>query len=93
MVCPKCGCSNVFVQQVDEGSIGASRTIAAKRTHGLFYWVFIGSWIWIFKLVFFPFRLLFGHTKRKTVGRTISGSKILHSTKATCQGCGYCWKV
>lgn len=93
MTCPKCGSTNVFVQQVDEGSIGTSKTSIKKHTHGLLYWLLIGWWIWIFKLVLVPFHLLFGHTKKKAVATTISGSKTIHSTKATCQACGHSWTV
>ena len=93
MICPKCGSSNVFVQQVETGSVGTSRTVVTKHTHGLLYWLFIGWWIWIFKLVLLPFRLLFGHTKKVGKATTISGTKNIHSTRATCQNCGHTWSV
>ena len=64
-----------------------------QHTHGLLYWLFVGWWIWIFKLLLFPFRLLFGHTKKIARATTISGTKNIHVTRATCQDCGHGWNV
>lgn len=93
MVCPKCGSENVLVQQVQTGSIGTSRTVIKKHTHGLLYWLFIGWWAWIFKLLFLPFKMLFGSSKKTGKATTITGTKTLNTTKATCQNCGHTWSV
>ncbi len=93
MRCPKCGSENVFLQQVETGSIGTSHTTITRRTHGLLYWIFIGWWIWIFKLLLLPFRLLFGHKKKIGTANTVTGTKTIHRTAATCQNCGHSWTV
>ncbi len=93
MNCPKCGSNNVFIQQVETGSIGTSRTVINKQRHGLLYWLLLGWWIWIFKLMLWPLILLFGRKKKVGTATTISGTKNIVITKATCQNCGHAWKV
>ena len=92
MVCPKCGSENVNVQSVETGSVGMSQTNIYKKHHGLLYWLFIGWWIWIFKLLVLPFKILFGSKKKIGSATTISGTKNVLSTRAVCQSCGYQWK-
>ena len=93
MRCPKCGSENVFVQRVQEGSVGTSRTVERRHIHGLLYWLLIGWWIWFFKLLFLPLRILFGHTKKTGRKTTLYSEKTILRTMATCQQCGHSWKV
>ncbi len=92
MICPKCGSSNVNVQSVETGSVGMSKTTIVKKRKGLLYWLLVSWWIWIFKLLVFPFKLLFGSKKKIGTATTISGTKNVLSTRAVCQSCGYSWK-
>jgi hypothetical protein len=101
--CPKCGSSNISFQREQTASIGASsHHINKRKHHSIMYWIFIGSWIWMFKLAFEMFRLLIflctfgllGHKKDKSaVGKTISVNKSINRTMALCQNCGYSWKI
>ena len=93
MVCPKCGSTNVNVQQLETGSVGTSKTTITKRRKGLLYWLFVGWWIWIFKIFLLPFKILFGSKKKIGSATTISGTKNIFTTRAVCQECGHAWKV
>lgn len=93
MTCPKCGSNNVFIQQIESGSIGTSRTTMKRHYHGLLYWLFIGWWVAIIKMLLWPFKLLFGHTKKIGSATTITGTKNILTTRATCQNCGHAWTV
>lgn len=89
MICPNCNSENVLVQREQTGSIGGAHTYGRKH-HGIIYWLFFCWWIWIFKLVLIPIRILFG--KRNGIN-TITGQKTFNRTVAVCQNCGHSWKV
>jgi len=92
MRCPRCGSEQVFLQQVETGSVGMSRTTFSQTRHGLLYWLFIGWWLWIIKLCLWPLTLIFGRRKRsRTTASTVTGTRNLHRTAATCQQCGHAW--
>lgn len=90
--CPKCKSKNVNIQMVEDGSIGTSKTKITKKHHGLFYWLFIGWWIWFFKIFLLPFKILFG--SKKTIGKatTVTASKTINKKMAICQNCGHSWQ-
>lgn len=94
MVCPKCGSEKVNVQREQTATIGGAHTFG-KKSHGIMYFLFIGWWIWIFKICFFPililWRMLFG--KRGKGLNTVTAQKVLNRTVAVCQDCGNSWKV
>lgn len=89
MKCPKCGSEVVNVQREQTGNIGGARTYG-KKHHGLLYWLCIGWWFWIFKLLLLPITIWFG--KRGKVN-TIMAQKTFNKTVAVCQNCGNCWNV
>lgn len=95
MICPRCHSENVIIQTVQTGSIGAgtNRVVIEqpKKSKGCLYWLFIGWWAWIFKLMFLPFTFLFGG--RKKSGLNFQATKTLTKTVATCQSCGNSWTV
>lgn len=94
MVCPKCSSENVIVQRENVGNVSTAKTKYYKKHHGLFYWLFIGWWIGMFKLLFIPFTILFGgKSKSKGYARTNSASKTINQTVAVCQECGNTWKI
>lgn len=89
MKCPKCSSENVIVQREQTGSIGGARTYG-KKHHGLIYFFLIGWWLLMFKLIFIPFRILFGKRNKIT---TLTAQKTFNKTVAVCQNCGNSWKV
>lgn len=89
MQCPKCNSENVNIQREQTGTIGGARTYGNKR-HGLIYWTFVGWWIWFFKIMLLPLRMLFG--RRKGLN-TLTAQKTFNKTVAVCQNCGHHWKV
>lgn len=89
MKCPKCSSENVNIQREQTGTIGGARTYGKKR-HGLIYWMLIGWWFWMIKIMFLPLRILFG--KRRKIN-TITAQKTFNKTVGVCQNCGYTWKV
>lgn len=89
MKCPKCESENVLVQREQSFNIGGAHTFG-KKNHGLLYWLLIGWWIWIFKIIFIPLTMLFG--KRNGLN-TVTAKKTFNKTVAVCQNCGYTWKI
>ena len=80
MNCPKCNCPNVSINTVSE--------VKEKKKRSLLYWLFIGLWLEPLMWLLFGFwKLLFELFRKKTVVK----SKTV--TYATCQNCGYRWKV
>ncbi len=81
MVCPKCGSENVSIQAV---------SIVSNQKHGLIWWLCIGWWWLIIKLIGWIcigiFMLVFKLFKKNKVKTTV------HSY-AVCQNCGNKWKV
>lgn len=100
MICPNCGSANVNVvtHQEQRSSItGGTTVITAKRGHGCAYWLFVGWWLWIFKIIFFPITLIVRAINRRKVAsaHTVSTTKntIGYKTICTCQNCGKTWVV
>lgn len=99
MKCPKCGSENVQVNtfQEQKSSITAGTTvITTPKKHGCFYWLLIGWWIWIFKILFFPITLIVRAIKKRHLAsaHSVSTTKnsIGYKTVCTCQNCGYRWE-
>lgn len=107
IACSKCGSENISFQREQTASLGGSLHSfgGGKTGHGIMYWLFIGSWIWIFKLTFWMikgmlaictlgFSTLFTRKKKaKITGKTFTASKTFHHTVAVCQDCGNSWKA
>jgi len=96
--CVKCYSSNITFQREQSGNIGGSLSSFKFRNNrkGCFYWIFIGWWFWIFKLIFHIATLgifLLFRRKQKITGTTVSGTKNINYTIAICQNCGNSWKV
>ena len=89
MQCPKCKSENVNISREQTGTIGGARTYG-KKHHGLIYWIFVGWWIWIYKIIFIPFSILFGKRKKTN---TLMAQKTFNKTVAICQDCGNVWKI
>ena len=81
MKCKKCGSENVNTQVVSE-------QVVRTMKHGILYWILIGWWIWIFKLLLFPITILLN-----LFSRTEKISFTEHKTMCVCQNCGYTWKA
>lgn len=81
-LCPKCGCSDISVQVVNE--------VQLKRKHkGIFYWLFFG-WLIDFLLWFFwtiP-RLIIAIFRPKKMK-----TKNIQRSVCVCQDCGYRWDI
>ena len=96
--CPKCSSSNITFQREQSGNVGGSLSSFKFRDNrkGCIYWIFIGWWFWIFKLLFHVATLgvfLLFRRNRKVTGKTVSGTKNINYTIAICQNCGNSWKV
>ena len=83
MICPKCGSMNVNVQAVP---------IVSSRYHTLIWWLFIGWWWTVLKLIgWLTFGLLM------LIPKLFIRPKIKIKTKvrsvAVCQNCGHKWNV
>lgn len=97
--CSRCGGSNISFQREETASIGGSmHSLNDKKGHGLFYWIFIGWWLWIFKwmmaLCTLGISLLFTRKKKDGIkGKTLTANKTFNRTMAICQDCGNTWKV
>lgn len=81
MKCKKCGSENVNTQVVSE-------QVVRTMKHGILYWILIGWWIWIFKLLLFPITILLN-----LFSRTEKISFTEHKTMCVCQNCGHTWKA
>lgn len=81
MKCKKCGSENVNTQIVSE-------EVTRVWKHGILYWLLIGWWIWIVKLLLFPITMIFNLFSREE-----KYSNTEHKTMCVCQSCGYTWKV
>ena len=81
MQCPKCKSENVNVQAVTE---------IIKKKRGLLWWLFIGWWWSMIKLVLWVFYFV-----PMLIIRAIRGSKVKSktTTQAICQACGHRWKI
>jgi len=99
MQCPKCYSSNITFQREQTGNVGGSLSSYRFRDNrkGCLYWIFIGWWFWVFKLIFhvatLGIFLLFRRRRGKVTGKTVSGTKNINQTMAICQNCGNSWKV
>ena len=102
MKCKKCGSENVESKQYQEdlGSSTVSKTKTKQLGHGVLYWIFLGWWIWIFKLVlwivmFIPMAILKALRKKKTKTTTVETTvkHVQYRTVFTCKDCGYTWSV
>lgn len=99
--CLKCNSSNINIQREQTANIGIEHTnyYNTQKHHGLIYFCIIGWWIWIYKLMFslmfLPFTILFGSSKRRKIGisNSINTNKTINKTVAVCQNCGYVWNV
>lgn len=96
MNCPKCGWSEVNIQNVQTGSFttGTNRVVIQEpeKTKGCLYWITLG---WMNDIAMYLFvgwwwRLLFGRYKDS---KNYSKTKAIFETRATCQNCGYTWKI
>ena len=106
MNCPKCGSENVTSQTFQEnlGTSTISKTKSRTKTvgHGVLYWIFLGWWIWLPKLILwiiaFPFMLilrLFRKKKTKGSSTTVESTvnNIQYKTVYTCADCGNSWST
>lgn len=107
MTCGKCGSENVIVQREQSWNVGGSiHSIGGGKTgHGIMYWLFVGWWIWILKMLVWMFKwglamctlgisLLFTRKKKDKIGgKTVTANKTINKTVAVCQDCGYHWNV
>ena len=102
MICKKCGSENIETQlfQEDLGASHISTTKTSQLGHGILYWIFLGWWIWIFKLIlwfiaFIPMAILKILRKKKTKSTTVESTvrNIQYRTVCTCKNCGYVWSV
>ena len=114
MNCKKCGSENVdtqfFREDLGSSTISKSKSSEKSKTkelgHGFLYWLFLGWWIWIFKLVFWivffiPMAILRLLRRKKTKTNSTSKetsvettvNRIEYRTLYTCRDCGYVWKV
>lgn len=104
--CPRCGANCISYQREQVATVGTSKykfkEVGVKKKHGVMYWIFLGWWIWMFKLVYEMFRWLImactlglvGRKKKPGVsGKAISANKSINCTMAVCQNCGYSWKI
>lgn len=100
--CPVCGGKNISYQREQSTTVGgAKHSYSASSRHGLFYWLFFGWWILIFKMMFkmilavctCGISLLFHKKEKIASGTTISAGKHFNHTIAVCQSCGHSWKV
>lgn len=92
--CPKCKSTNVSIQREEVGSVGTSKTkYKGKKSKGLLYYVFIGWWIWIIKLLFLPITIIFGKKGKSFTSTTVNANKTFNKTIAVCQSCGYSWNI
>lgn len=94
MNCPKCNSDNIFIQQIQTGSVGMSQNkvviVQPKKSKGCMYWLIIG-W-WLEPIIFLSFgwiKLLFGGSKKS--GINLNANKNLTKTVCTCQSCGHSW--
>ena len=81
MQCPKCKSENVNIQAVTE---------IVKRKRGFLWWLLIGWWWSMIKLVlwvlyFVPMLIIKAIRKNKVKSKT--------TTQAICQTCGHRWKI
>lgn len=100
MRCVRCGSENVESQlfQEDLGTSTMTRTSTRQIGHGVLYWVFLGWWIWIIKLVlwiiaFIPMAILKLLRKRRYRTTTVESTvrNIQYRTVYTCRACGNVW--
>lgn len=101
-VCPKCGSEDVQYQVVQTESVSKTKgytTVNTAKHKGLFYWLFIGWWLWFVKMCFIPITMLFalfphGGGKAKVADHTATTTtKTKNATMAVCQHCGHTWKA
>lgn len=93
--CHNCGSNNINIQREEVGNISTSKTrYRERKRHGLLYWLFIGWWFLMFKIVFIPFTILFGkNNKSKGEFNTVTASKTINKKIAICQNCGNHWNI
>lgn len=98
MNCPRCGCGEVNIQNVQTGTFttGTNRVViqAPEKTKGCLYWISCWWMVDILKYFFVGWwwRLLFGRYKYKDP-KNYSKTEAIFETRATCQNCGYTWRV
>jgi len=107
VTCSKCGSDNISYQREQTSSIGGSLHSfgGGKTGHGLMYWLFVGWWMWMFKLFAWMLKsimaictlglsTLFTRKKKDSVkGKTDTASKTFNRTMAVCQECGNTWRA
>jgi len=102
MKCPECGSKLVEVQVFQETKSAKtktkSKTRETKPKHGLYWWIFIGWWFWLFDaflwiFAFVPRVLLHIGRKRnyETDSTSTTKSKYAYKRICVCQNCGYKW--
>lgn len=92
--CPSCGSNNINIEIEEVGNISTSKTRYKENGHGCLYWLFIGWWFWMFKIMFIPLTILFGKTnKSKGAFNTVTANKTINKKVAICQNCGNHWKI
>ena len=102
MKCPQCGSEHVESQlfQEDLGSSTVSKTKSSSKQggHGVLYWIFLGWWIWLPKLLlwivaFIPMAILKALRKKKTKGKSTTTEttvrNLQYKTVYTCKDCGH----
>lgn len=83
MKCPRCHSRNVRVELVRE----------RRRTrHGLIWWLLIGWWVWLFKLLLMPMFWVQAMT-RKEGHPPHRRDEMVTQSVAVCQQCGHHWRV
>lgn len=102
MKCVSCGSEHVKSQlfQEDLGESTTSKTKTKTAGHGVVYWIFLGWWIWLPKLLlwivaFIPMAILKALRKKKTKSSTVSSTikNVQYKTVYTCEDCGHTWSA
>lgn len=92
--CPNCGSNNINIQREEVSSISTSKTRYKEKGDGCLYWLFIGWWFWMFKIVFIPFTIFFGkNNNSKGTLNTVTENKTIKKKIAICQNCGNHWDI
>lgn len=98
IACPRCGSNKIQIKREKSGEISQkNRGVYVEKKHGVFYWLFIGWWIWIYQIMLDI--LTFGYTYRKRKQRrmilvdTYDKNTDEWITIAICQDCGNTWRT
>lgn len=106
MRCEKCGSENVesqlFQEDLGTSTISKTKSKTKQQGHGVLYWILLGWWIWLPKLIlwivaFIPMAILKALRKKKskTSSTTVESTvrNLQYKTVYTCKNCGNVWSV